>query len=94
MKLPTIKELADLCKEVKRDIEDDYRAFEDDDCPGIQLTIGWDSETGEWSYQLGDNAFMGYAYHYPTWAVTGVYRRSNCRELARELQDELAQQGW
>jgi hypothetical protein len=94
MKLPTIKELAGLCKAVKSNIYDEYRAFEDDDCPGIQLTIGWNDETGEWSYQTGDNSYMGSAYHYPLWAVTGVYRNSNCRELARELQSELATQVW
>jgi len=31
--LPTIKELAELCKEIKRDIEDDFRAFEESDKP-------------------------------------------------------------
>jgi hypothetical protein len=94
MKLPTIKELADLCKAAKSYIDDEYRAFEDDDSPGIQLTIGWDDKTGEWAYQTGDNSFMGDAYNYPLWAVTGVYRYSNCRELARELQNELAEQTW
>jgi len=92
--LPTIKELAELCKEIKRDIEDDFRAFEESDKPSIQLTIGWSAETGGWSYQTGDNSYMGSAYHYPIWAVTGIYRNSNCRELARELQDELAEQTW
>jgi hypothetical protein len=94
MKLPTIKDLADLCKAVKRDIDDEYRAFEYSESPSIQLTIGWDDKTGEWAYQTGDNSYMGSAYHYPLWAVTGVYRRSNCRELARELQNELAEQAW
>jgi len=90
--LPTIENLTDLCKEVKARICDEYRAFDEDERPGIQLTIGWDSETGEWSYQTGDNGYMGRAYHYPIWAVTGVYRRSNCKDLARELQAELNDQ--
>lgn len=94
MNLPTIKELAGLCKAVKRDIEDDFLAFDEDEQPGIQLTIGWDSETGSWSYQTGANCYMGSAYFYPIWAVIGVYRRSNCRDLARELQNELAEQAW
>ena len=83
-----------LVKAVKSDIADDYRAFDDDDLPGIQLTIGWSPDTGEWSFQTGDNSYMGSAYHYPLLAVVGVYRRSNSREVARELRDELDEQAW
>jgi hypothetical protein len=93
-KLPTIKELAALVRAVKKDIQDDYRAFDEDDVPGIQLTIGWSPEEGDWSFQTGDNSFMGSAYHYPVWAVQGVYRRSNSREVARDLIAELAEQNW
>ena len=55
---------------------------------GIQLTVGAD-EKGDWSYQTGDNSYMGSAYHYPYWGVVGVYRNSNCRELAREIKDQI-----
>lgn len=92
LKTPTIKELAALVRHVKTCISDEYRVFEDDDEPGIQLTIGWNAEDGEWSYQTGDNSCMGSAYYYPTWAVTTVYRRSNSREVARELINELLEQ--
>lgn len=91
-KTPTIKELASLVRHVKAYISDDYRAFEEDEEPGIQLTIGWNAETGSWSYQTGDNSYTGSAYHYPIWAVAGVYRRSNSREVARDLIDELLEQ--
>jgi hypothetical protein len=66
MKLPLIKDLRPLIKNVKSYIADDI--------PGMQLTIGWDQDSGEWSYQTGDNSFTGGAYHYPTWGVVGVYR--------------------
>ena len=88
-KLPTVTELSGLVKAVKRTIRDEYRAWEDDDQPGIQLTIGWSDESGEWSYQTGDNSYAGGAYHYPHWAVVGVYRRSNSTELARDIRDQL-----
>lgn len=88
-RLPTIKELSALVRHVKADIAKDYRAFEDDDKPGIQLTIGWSAESGEWGYQTGDNSYTGGAYHYPHWAVVGVYRRSNSIELARDIQSQL-----
>jgi hypothetical protein len=88
-KLPTIADLSALVKHVKKHIDNDCRAFEDDDKPGIQLTIGWSAESGEWSYQTGDNSYTGGAYHYPHWAVVGVYRRSNSVELARDIQSQL-----
>ena len=88
-KLPSINALAELVRHIKSRIEDDYRAFEDDDTPGIQLTVGYDPEDSSWSYQTGDNSFMGSAYGFPHWAVVGVYRRSNSREVARDIQDQI-----
>ena len=99
-KLPTIKELSALVRAVKKDISDEYRAFEDDDIPGIQLTIGWSprdedwAEAGSWSFQTGDNSFTGGAYGHSIWAVQGVYRRSNSREVAKALIAELKEQNW
>jgi hypothetical protein len=90
MKLPLIKELVPLIKNIKKDISDEYLAFEGDDMPGIQLTIGWDADSGNWSYQTGDNSYSGSAYGYPHWAVVGVYRRSNALDLARDIREQLA----
>ena len=87
MNTPTINELTALLQWVKSDISDEYRAFNDDDTPGIQLTLCMNA--GGWSYQTGDNSFMGSAYHYPHWSVRGIYRDTNCRELAREMREEL-----
>jgi hypothetical protein len=89
MKLPTIKELSALIVHLKKYIDND--CIEDgDDHPSIYLTVGWSSETGEWSYQTGDNSFTGGAYHYPHWGVVSIYRRSNSKELARDIQNQLA----
>lgn len=85
---PSIKDLVDLCKEIKKQISDEYRAFIDDDVPGIQLTVGADGKGG-WSYQTGDNSYTGGAYSYPHWAVVGVYRSSNCHELAKDILLQL-----
>ena len=95
-RLPTIKDLAELVRHVKAQIDDEYRASddEDDDVPGIQLTVGWSDETGEWSYQTGDNSYMGSAYHYPHWAVVDVYRSTNSREVARDLRAQLDELTW
>ena len=90
--LPTIEELYQLCRSVKIDISDEYRAYPEEDVSGIQLTIGWNPDNGGWSYQTGDNSFTGSAYHYPIWAVRGIYRDTNCRDIARALQNELDEQ--
>jgi hypothetical protein len=92
--LPPIREMFTLCRSVKLDIldiDDDCRAFEDDEEPGILLTVGWEPQTGGWAFQTGDNSFSGAAYSYPVWAVVGVYSRSNCRELAREILSQLGE---
>ena len=91
-KLPALGELTQLLIAVKRTIAPDYRAFEDDDIPGIQVTVGWSPDTGDWSYQTGDNSYTGGAYCYPVWGVVAVYRRSNCRELAGDIQCQLFDQ--
>lgn len=90
-KLPTIKDLSSLVRAVKANISDEYRVSDDpdDETPGIQLTVGA-NEKGEWSYQTGDNSYSGGAYHYPYWGVAGVYRNSNSREVAKDIQDQLA----
>jgi hypothetical protein len=91
MRYPTIKDLSGLIREIKPHILDSYLA-EDETIPGIDLTIGWSPDSGDWGYQTGDNCYTGGAYCHPVWAVTRIYRRSNSRELARELIDQLAEQ--
>ena len=86
------KNLAKLIREVKKDISDEYRAFYEDETPGIQLTIGYNPETKEWSFQTGDNSFTGGAYHYPVWGVAGIYRNSNSRDVATEIYNEIFEQ--
>jgi hypothetical protein len=93
VKLPTIADLAALVKDVKAQIADEYRAFEESDEPSIQLTVGA-NESGDWSYQTGDNSYSGGAYGYPHWGVVGVYRNSNSREVARDIQNQIAEQQW
>jgi hypothetical protein len=93
LKLPTVKELAALVRAVKRDIDTDCYADEEDAHAGgpngISLTVGW-QEDGGWSYQTGDNSFTGGAYGYPHWSVVGVYRGSNSRDVARDIRSQLA----
>lgn len=96
MKLPTIKEISALLRALKSDIADDYRATDDpdDNVPGMCVTIGADPETGAWSYQTGDNSYTGGAYGYRYWGIAYLHRRSNSRELARDVINEIADQAW
>lgn len=89
-KLPPRKEIAQLVRAVRSDIRPDYRAFDDDDIPGIQLTIGA-SPDGSWSYQTGDNSYTGGAYGHAHWGVVGVYKCDNSFDLADEILDQLAE---
>lgn len=93
LRTPSIQELASVLSGLKKEIDDDYRAFEDSDVPGMQVTIGC-SYDKEWSIQTGDNSYTGGAYGHPFWGVAGLYRDSNCREVAKELIEDALQQAW
>jgi len=60
---PLIPEWTKLFKALKQYIGDDYRASEDEDTPGMCVTIGFTPETEDndasWNYQTGDNSFTG-----------------------------------
>lgn len=86
--LPPLSEIEGLVNAVKAEISDEYRASEDDDEPGIQLTVGWDGKT-DWSYQTGDNSFTGGAYGYQHWAVVSVYRDTKAEDLANDIHEQL-----
>lgn len=88
------KQVALLLKSLKPDIGDEYRACEDDDCPGMQVTIGATPQSDgvlSWNYQTGDNSYSGGAYGHANWGVIYLYRRSNCAELAHNAVEEIAE---
>ena len=88
------REVTRLLKALKPDIGDEYRACEDDECPGMQVTIGaTPDEDGNlsWSYQTGDNSYTGGAYSHHNWGVIYLYRRSKSAELAHAAVEEIAE---
>jgi hypothetical protein len=87
MKYPTIKDLTSLVSAVKATIESDHRADEGDHLPSILLTVAI-SKDGSWDYQTGDNSYSGGCYFHPYWAVVSIYRRSNCRTIARDILEQ------
>lgn len=85
--VPSIKELAQLIRDIKKDgIDDDFRAYEGDEEPGILLTIGC-SYDKPWSFQTGDNSFSGGAYGHRFWGIGAITRTCNSVELAKEIID-------
>lgn len=88
MKHPNIKELYSLVRDYKKAIDDDCRAYEDSEKPGILLTVGADGK-GKWGFQSGDTSFSGGAYGFPFWGQVEINRGSNCRQLARDLFNEI-----
>lgn len=87
-------EVKSLLKNLKKGIQNDDRAHEDDTLPGMLVTIGAQVETDgsfSWNYQTGDNSYTGGAYGYPNWAVIYLYRRSNCQELAQDAVMQISE---
>ena len=87
--LPKFVTLEELISNVKKNIKPDCRAFYEEDVPGIQLTVGWSANRGDWDFQTGDNSYSGPVYGDPYWAVVGVYKNTNKKTLAKEIRDQL-----
>ena len=83
-----IKEITALLIGLKKEIDDDYRASEDDETPGMMVTVSSDDMQG-WNYQTGDNSYSGSCYGDRNWAIVYLYRNSNCHSLAADAVDEL-----
>jgi hypothetical protein len=84
-------EIASLLKGLKSQIDDDFRASDDpeDSTPGMQVTVST-NDMESWNYQTGDNSYSGSCYGDSQWAVIYLYRRSNCKSLAQDAVNELA----
>jgi len=82
---PTIAALASALTDAKRHIDNDMTR-EGDTCPSMDVTLA--CGVNGYALQLGDNSFTGSAYSFPHWGVSTLYRRSNARELARDLIDQ------
>lgn len=80
------------------DIEDDFRASDEDEEPSMQLTVGFTPATPDkdasWHYQTGDNSFTGGAYGHRHWAVVSLYRDTEAAEMAEEIASQLAELVW
>jgi len=89
---PPCSDLYELVSNVRNDISPESRAFEGDEEPGIQLTVGWDPKDKKWSYQTGDNSFTGGAYSCPIWAVVAIYVRSKIESVIKDILNQIQEQ--
>lgn len=97
--LPSLRqELYTLLVAIKKDFDWKWLTrnsdFADSDSPAyVDVTIGctFDFEEGaiSWNYQTGDSSFTGGAYGHPEWFTTSLLSRSNCKDLAKDLTDEI-----
>jgi hypothetical protein len=85
--LPKIGRLAKDLQILKWQINDDMIP-EEGGPPCLDITVGWTPGDG-YDIQTGDNCFTGVAYGHPHWAVDTLFRRSNCKDLARDLINQL-----
>lgn len=99
-KVPGLKrELYDLLVAIKKNYDwcwlDRNTDHGSNDEPSyVDVTIGctfcWKEGEITWNYQTGDNSYTGGAYGHSEWFTTSLLRRSNCKELAADLAEEIA----
>ena len=99
---PKLKDVEKALKEIKKheidpdiseldvtlawlDKEKNYNFESEAFDPGYDKKIA----SQDWVIQIGDNSFMGRAYFFEHWAIGVIGRRTNCRELAKDLIREL-----
>lgn len=58
----------------------------------LELTVGYNPKTGEWSYQTGDNSYTGPVYRFPVWGVTTIFPRFCSRTLAESVLGQIKDQ--
>lgn len=67
---------------------DNFEGEDEDDIAYNDLTVGM-NDSGEWSFQTGDNSFTGGAYGYAHWAVTSVFEDSDPEAVYQEIVEQL-----
>jgi len=74
----------------KETIIDELSTLLDNNPVEIELTVGC-NDNGDWSYQTGDNSYVGDCYGMPYWAVETIAPDSDVAELADSIIGQLAE---
>ena len=88
------KDLYSLFCGLKKGIgPEDFVETGDGNIPGVDVTIGctfdFERATIDWAYQTGCNEYTGGAYGHPEWFTCSVMKRTNCKELANDIINEI-----
>ena len=90
----TKQEIKKFLEEILPELQNELKALPvynpyDDDSNFIQLTIATNNHGNEWTYQTGDNSYMGDCYFYPHWAVVYITEESEVDEILHDVIDQL-----
>ena len=85
---PMIEEVEKLLLSFIEEIDDECRASDEDETPGIQITIAT-NDGQDFVWQSGDNSYTGSCYHCQHWSVIYLYPDSDCKALAIDAVNEL-----
>jgi len=84
------REIRGTILSLKKGIQDDDRGIEDTNYPSIQVTFSTNDAT-DWNFQTGDNSYQGPCYGDKHWSVTYITRKSNCKDIAKEVVCDLSE---
>ena len=62
---------------------------EDDGLPHLCVTFGANEDLSGWGYQTGDNSYTGGAYGFKYWGLCYLGPRTNSKEAATEVLDQI-----
>ena len=81
----------DLTKLIKLNL-DEWKSWLNEDVDSDEgwgtLTIGFDDDNEEWSYQTGDNNYTGGAYGFHNWLVVNFSTECTVEEVLERLCEE------
>lgn len=91
--LPPKRDLFDVLHNLKQNIREDYRcslAEDSDKKPSMDVTIFWNSATGDWDFlEPADGFTRPAAAGFRVWIVAYLTRTTNCYDLACQIQGRL-----
>ena len=88
----SVTTLTRLISSIRASIEPSFLAFDEDDEPGIMLTIGADLDLSGWAYKTGDPSFAGSSDFYPISVSEPVYQDTQPRILAYSIFEQLMEE--
>ena len=83
-------ELTGLLIAIKKDMRKHEWYGNEGEDKYCEITIGYCPDKKDWNIQTGDNSYTGGAYGYLHWGVGSIYPTTNCKDLATDLINQIA----